>query len=85
MLKPIRGRCLVSTATLRYRSGRSRVGLRIPDLDPRVGNNFIDANALDRIAGPEGAAMDRILRLYEESAFTLLLPYSVQADRKSVV
>jgi len=50
------------------------------DLDPRFGNNFIDANALDRTGGPEDAAVDAILRLYEESAFTLLLPYSVQAE-----
>lgn len=50
------------------------------DLDPRFGNNFSDANALDNTGGPENAAMDKILRLYEEGAFTLLLPHSVQKE-----
>ena len=50
------------------------------DLDPCFGNNFIDANVLDRTGGPEDMAVDAILRLREESAFTLLLPYSVKAE-----
>lgn len=49
-------------------------------LDPRYGNNFIDANVLDRTGGPEDAAVDEILRLRDESSFTLLLPYSVKAE-----
>jgi hypothetical protein len=52
----------------------------MPDLDPRYGNNFIDANFLDRTGGHEDAAVDEILRLNDESAFTLLLPHSVRAE-----
>jgi hypothetical protein len=48
--------------------------------NPRYGNNFIDANVLDRTGGPEDVAVDTILRLHEEGAFTLLLPYSVKAE-----
>jgi predicted nucleic acid-binding protein len=54
--------------------------MAIPDLDPRVGNNLIDANALDRHGGTEETAMDEILRLPDKRAFTLLLPYSVKAE-----
>jgi len=49
-------------------------------LDPRYGNNFIDANVLDRTGGPEDAAVDEILRLKDDGAFTLLLPHSVKAE-----
>ncbi len=51
-------------------------------LDPRIGNNFIDANVLDRTGGPESAAIDAILELHqrEDNHFTLLLPYSVKAE-----
>ena len=49
-------------------------------IDPRYGNNFIDANVLDRTGGPEDAAVDEILRLKDEGAFTLLLPHSVKAE-----
>jgi hypothetical protein len=49
-------------------------------IDPRYGNNFIDANVLDRTGGPEDVAVDEILRLREEDAFTVLLPYSVKAE-----
>jgi hypothetical protein len=49
-------------------------------LDPRFGNNFIDANVLDRTGGPEDAAVDEILRLRDDGAFTVLLPYSVKAE-----
>jgi len=52
-----------------------------PDLDPRYGNNFIDANALHLTGGPEDAALDEILRLLgEDDTFTLLLPHSVKAE-----
>jgi hypothetical protein len=54
--------------------------MRVPNLDPRLGNNFIDANFFDRTGGSEDAAVDTILRLHEESEFTLLLPYSVKAE-----
>ena len=50
------------------------------DLNPCVGNNFIDANVLDGTGGSEDAAVDRILQLHEEQAFTLLLPFSVKAE-----
>jgi predicted nucleic acid-binding protein len=49
-------------------------------LDPRYGNNFIDANVLDRTGGPEDTAVDEILRLRDEGAFTVLLPHSVKAE-----
>jgi hypothetical protein len=50
-------------------------------LDPRYGNNSRDCNALDRTDPVEDAAMDKILRLYEDpETFTLLLPYSVKAE-----
>lgn len=54
--------------------------MRAPDLNPCIGNNFIDANVLDRTGGPEDTAVDTILRLCGESAFRLLLPYSVKAE-----
>jgi predicted nucleic acid-binding protein len=54
--------------------------MRVSNLDPRIGNNFIDTNALDSTGGPEAIAMDAIWRLYEETDLTLLLPYSVQAE-----
>ncbi len=47
--------------------------------DPCHGNNLIDANVLHRTGGPEGAAVDEILRLHDEGAFTILLPHSVKA------
>jgi hypothetical protein len=53
--------------------------MRIPDLDPRVGNNFIDANVLDRTGGPEDAAVSEILRI-RAGEFLLLLPHSVKAE-----
>jgi hypothetical protein len=51
-------------------------------LDPRIGNNFIDANVLDRTGGSEAAAVDVILELHqrEDHDFTLLLPYSVKEE-----
>jgi len=53
--------------------------MAIPDLDPRVGNNFLDANALDDTGGTETAAMDEILRM-RWGNFLLLLPHSVKAE-----
>jgi predicted nucleic acid-binding protein len=50
------------------------------NLHPTLGNNFIDANTLDRTGGPTDADVDRILALAEDGEFTLLLPYSVQAE-----
>jgi predicted nucleic acid-binding protein len=50
------------------------------NLDPRYGNNFIDANVLDRKGTPEDEAVDKILALAEDGKFTLLLAYSVKAE-----
>jgi hypothetical protein len=50
------------------------------NLHPTLGNNFIDANTLDRAGGPADAGLDKILGLAEGRVFTLLLPYSVQAE-----
>jgi hypothetical protein len=49
-------------------------------LDPRYGNNHIDAHFLDAVEGEEGHAVERILALYEGTEFTLLLPHSVKAE-----
>ena len=49
-------------------------------LDPRYGNNFIDANVLDQTGGDEDIAVDEILRLLDDGSFTLLLPHSVKAE-----
>lgn len=51
-------------------------------LDPRIGNNFIDANVLDRADDAEAMAVDAILELHQEEDhdFTLLLPHSVKAE-----
>ena len=46
-------------------------------MNPRIGNNFIDANVLDRTGLAEDAAVDTILKMKWDGAFTLLLPYSV--------
>ncbi|MGO9093999.1 MAG: hypothetical protein ACLQGV_02155 [Bryobacteraceae bacterium] len=54
--------------------------MSVPHLDPRLGNNFIDANFFDRTGGLEDGAVDTILRLHGEGAFRLLLPYSVKAE-----
>jgi hypothetical protein len=53
--------------------------MRVPDLDPRVGNNFIDTNVLDHTGGPEDAAVSEIMRL-RWGNFTVLLPHSVKAE-----
>ncbi len=53
--------------------------MRVPDLDPRVGNSFIDANVLNQTGGPEDAAVREILRL-RWGTFTVLLPHSVKAE-----
>jgi hypothetical protein len=49
-------------------------------MNPRIGNNFIDANVLDRTGSPEDAAVDTILKMKWEGTFTLLLPHSVKAE-----
>ena len=53
---------------------------KMVNIDPRFGNNFIDANVLDRKGTPEDKAVDAILRLAEDGESTLLLPYSVQKE-----
>jgi hypothetical protein len=50
------------------------------NLHPTLGNNFIDANTLDRSGEVADAAVERILAFVEDGEFTLLLPYSVQAE-----
>jgi hypothetical protein len=50
------------------------------NLDPRFGNNFIDANVLDRGSADYDVAVDRLLTLAEQGKMTLLLPYSVKAE-----
>jgi hypothetical protein len=40
-------------------------------VNPLIGNNFIDANVLDRTGGPEDAAVDTILEMKWEGVFTL--------------
>jgi hypothetical protein len=54
-------------------------GTRV-NIHPRFGNNFMDANALDNTGSAEDAATDEILLRAEQRQFTLLLPYSVQAE-----
>jgi len=55
--------------------------MRLPDLDPRYGNNFVDGNVLQPNGGAEDKAVEEILRLREGGAdFVLLLPYSVKAE-----
>jgi predicted nucleic acid-binding protein len=51
-------------------------------LNPRFGNNFIDANFFDRTGSAQDAAVDQILKWAEdfEEDLSLLLPYSVQAE-----
>ncbi|MGA2366183.1 MAG: hypothetical protein ABSG12_11920, partial [Steroidobacteraceae bacterium] len=53
---------------------------KMVNLHPSIGNNFIDANALDHTGGPEDAAIARILALADDGQLTLLLPYSVKAE-----
>jgi hypothetical protein len=54
----------------------------VPDLDPRIGNNFIDANVLDPTNGIEAVAADEILELYrrEDHDFLLLKTHSVDTE-----
>lgn len=54
--------------------------MRAHYLDPRNGNNFFDANALDLTGGPEDAAVREILRLRDRGAFTLDMPHSVKSE-----
>ena len=50
------------------------------NIHPACGNNFIDANALDKTGGPEDVAMEKILALSEAQEITLLLPYSLKNE-----
>jgi hypothetical protein len=50
------------------------------NLNPRFGNNFIDANVLDPGRADYDEAIDRILALVDAGKFTLLLPYSVKRE-----
>jgi hypothetical protein len=55
----------------------------MPDhLDPRIANNFIDANVRDDTGGPEAVAANTILQLHqrEDNDFTLLYTNSVRAE-----
>jgi hypothetical protein len=52
----------------------------VPVLDPRRGNNFIDANAFDLTGGREDGAVREIRRLHAEGAFTLDIPHSVKSE-----
>jgi hypothetical protein len=49
-------------------------------LNPRYGNNLIDAHFLDALEGDEAEAVARILELCEAKEFILLIPYSVKAE-----
>ena len=49
-------------------------------MNPKLCNNFIDANVLDYSGSPEDKAVDMILQFADEGVFTLLLPYSVKAE-----
>ncbi len=50
------------------------------NIEPRFGNNFIDANVLDRGTTQHDAAVERILGLVNAGEFTLLLPHSVKSE-----
>jgi len=55
----------------------------MPDsLNPRFGNNFIDANFFDCTRTDEDAAVDQILKWADDldEDLSLLLPYSVKAE-----
>src|SRR5580700_8473646 len=54
--------------------------MRVPDLDPRVGNNFIDANAFDLTGGLQDGAVREIQRLRDEGAFLLDVSHSVNSE-----
>lgn len=49
-------------------------------IDPLYTNNFLDANIFDEIADGQDAAVQEILRIYQEESVSLILPYSVQAE-----
>lgn len=53
---------------------------KMVNIDARVGNNFIDANVLDRKGKAEDQPVDTILKLADDGEFTLLLPYSVKKE-----
>jgi len=50
-------------------------------VDPRIHNNFVDANFWDNSGNPfEDAAMSEILRLAEREEINLILPFSVKTE-----
>lgn len=49
-------------------------------IDPRYGNNCLDAHVLDRMGSPEDTVVDEILRLAREGVFLLALPHSVKSE-----
>jgi len=51
-------------------------------IDPLHTNNFLDANIFNEVADGQNEAVEGILRVYNEDALTLLLPYSVQYELK---
>lgn len=51
-------------------------------IDPLYTNNFLDANIFDQVAGGQNEAVEGILRVYDEGAISILLPYSVQNELK---
>jgi predicted nucleic acid-binding protein len=53
--------------------------MKVPDLDPRIGNNFFDTN-FRLTGGAEDAAVKEILRLHDEGSFTLDMPHSVKSE-----
>ena len=49
-------------------------------IDPLYTNNFLDANIFDQVVGGQNEAVEGILRVYDEGAISILLPYSVQNE-----
>jgi len=49
-------------------------------IHPTLGNNFLDANALDKLGNREDDAVAEILQRASDNEFTLLLPYSVREE-----
>jgi predicted nucleic acid-binding protein len=65
-------------------SGKKRIGegnqLVARFIDPLYTNNFLDANIFDEVASGKNESVNAILRLLDEEAITILLPYSVQNE-----
>lgn len=49
-------------------------------IDPFYTHCFLDANIFDQVAGGQNEAVEEILRVYDEEAISILLPYSVQKE-----